>query len=166
MASRGFLWICLVLLLSAGPARADDHIRRAPVNIDAAGVAIGGFDPVAYFEVGKKTLGSSAWTAEHGDATYRFSTRARRDRFASDPERFAPRFGGYCAYGVRVGRKFDIDPDAFEIVDDRLYLLLNLGTQVVWQINQDENIEIAHKIWPMIRTKSDTELAEEADKRN
>lgn len=159
------IFLFLAFTFGAPQGRADEADRSAPTNIDTAGVAIGGYDPVAYFEIGGKALGSPDFTAKHEGATYHFANAEHRDLFRADPARYAPQFGGYCAYGVRVGRKFDIDPDAFQIVDNRLFLLLNPGTQMVWRINRSENIDIADRIWPVIRAKSDIELAKKAEKR-
>ena len=64
---------------------------------------------------------------------------------------YVPQFGGYCSYGVRMGKKLDIDPQAYAIRNDRLYLLLNRATREVWRKDLDRNIEIARRLWPSLR---------------
>lgn len=121
-------------------------------NVGPDGIAIGGYDPVAYHEVGEPVRGSSDFSATYDGAIYHFASAANRDAFVLSPEAFAPAYGGWCAYGVRVGRKFDIDPAAFRVVDGRLYLQLDLGTQKVWAEDLERNIAIADRIWPSIKS--------------
>ncbi len=92
------------------------------VNKNWWGVAIRGYDPVAYFTMGEPVEGSSDFEHEWQGATWRFVNASHRDRFAADPEAFAPRYGGYCAGGMALGRKASIDPQAWVIVDGKLYL--------------------------------------------
>jgi hypothetical protein len=133
-------------------------------NVNDDGVILHGYDPVSYFTADNPTKGLEKFSTKHHGARYLFSLAENRDTFVADPERYAPQFGGYCAYGVRVGRNFDVDPDVYRVVDDKLYLQLNWGTQVVWLSNKDENIEVAHTLWPMIGPKTDEELALAAEK--
>lgn len=92
-----------------------------PVNTNESGVAIGGYDPVAYFN-GLPTEGVPEFTASHEGATYRFANEANRDTFQSDPARYAPQYGGYCATAMSEGKIFEVDPTNFKITDDRLFL--------------------------------------------
>lgn len=148
------LWAAVVLH-AFSPARAAEEM-----NLIAEGVAIHGYDPVAYFTDGKPVRGLSGFSSEFNGATYHFANAEKRDSFAQSPEAFAPAFGGWCSMGVRVGRKFDIDPAAFKIVDSRLYLQLDLGTQKVWAEDMERNIAIANRIWPSIRSVPASQLAE------
>jgi YHS domain-containing protein len=148
----------LFFILAASPAWAVEK------NLDGDGVALRGYDPVSYFEGDHPKMGLEAHSAEHDGARYLFANAESRDKFIADPDHFARQFGGYCAYGVRVGRKFDIDPDVYRIVDDKLYFQLNWGTQVIWLVNMEENIDVAHNLWPVIKPQSDAELAEAAEK--
>ncbi|MBE9564370.1 MAG: hypothetical protein IMF17_03920, partial [Proteobacteria bacterium] len=70
------------------------------------------------------------------------------------PEQYAPMYGGYCAYGVRMGKKLDIDPLAFEINDGHLYVLLNRSTHRIWKQDMEKNIQISDMLWPQIQIKS------------
>jgi YHS domain-containing protein len=99
--------------------------HKLEVNTDATGFVIRGYDPVAYFTEGRPVPGRSDLSVEHEGGKYLFATAANRDAFKANPEKFAPRYGGYCAYGVAVGKKFDIDPSSWRIVDGKLYFNLN-----------------------------------------
>jgi hypothetical protein len=151
---RGLTAIVLFLaLVIVGPAQATEE------NLNDDGLALHGYDPVSYFSADNPVLGLEKFNATHHGALYLFASLENRDRFVANPDKFAPQFGGYCAYGVRVGRKFDIDPDVYRVVDGKLYVQLNWGTQVIWLANMTENIEVAHRLWPMIKPKSDQQLA-------
>ena len=136
------LVLCAALVLSAPTLRAQGammHDAKAAhadgahaVNTDAAGVAVKGFDVVAYQTQNAAVAGSAAFVATHQGATFRFASAANRDAFVAQPARFVPQYGGYCAMGVAVGRKFDIDPTAFRVVDGKLYLNKNEPTQRMW----------------------------------
>ncbi len=121
-------------------------------NLNQSGIAIHGYDPVAYFQLGKPTLGDSSFTAQYEGATFTFSTEANQSTFMSNPGHYAPAYGGWCSYGVRVGKKFDVDPNAWKIVDERLYLQLDQGTQLVWEKDLQTNIEVADRLWPNLKS--------------
>lgn len=128
------------------------------VNVDQNTVAIKGYDPVAYFTMNKPTQGNSAYTANYDGATYWFSSVDNQKMFKSNPEKYAPQFGGYCAFGVSKGYKYDIEPEAFEIVDGKLYLNLNKKVQGIWTKNKDELIVEAKDYWNDIENTPASEL--------
>ena len=107
---------------------------------------------------GAPVPGKSALEHEIGGVVYRFASEENRLRFKADPQRYLPAYGGFCAYGVRAGRKLPADPTAWRIVDGRLFLLLNRGTKTIWELDLGENIATADTIWPKISTLSDAEL--------
>lgn len=133
-------------------------------NLNDDGLALYGYDPVSYFEADNPAMGLRKFSVVHAGARYQFASAENRDKFVATPGKYAPQFGGYCAYGVRVGRKFDIDPDVYRVVDNKLYFQLNWGTQVIWLANMTENIEVAHTLWPVIKPQSDEQLAAAAEK--
>ena len=142
----------LVLAASAGLAIGyglEEASVDADVEINAlsSDVAIKGHDPVAYFLEGRPVMGDPTYQTEHAGGLYQFSSAENLARFEQDPEAFIPAYGGYCSYGVRVGMKYDIDPQAFEIVDGKLYLQLDPGTRHIWLQDTYENIMIADQIW-------------------
>lgn len=128
------------------------------VNIDAKGVALHGHDPVAYFTVGQPTKGDAKYQASHQGATYYFASAANRDRFRSQPDKYAPRYGGYCAMGAAMGKKLDVDPTAWRIVDDKLYLNVNADIQKKWLSDVPGHIVKGDKNWVEIRDKAPNEL--------
>lgn len=117
------------------------------VNVNAQGVAVQGYDPVAYFVVGKPVKGSPEFTAAWNGATYWFANAAHQKAFQADPARYEPQFGGYCAYGVAQGAKPDIDPLAFAVVDGKLFLNLSPGVQKRWQADIPGHIRQANQNW-------------------
>ena len=138
-----------MLVAAWSPAFADSGV--APVNKSfLGGVAIDGYDPVAYFVSGKPVKGSRAFETTWQGATWRFATQENRDRFAEAPGKFAPQFGGYCAYAVSQGTTAKIDPDAWKIVDGRLYLNLNKDIQSIWEQDIPGYIRLAAENWPKL----------------
>ena len=121
-------------------------------------VAIKGYDPVSYFADGKPVQGSGLYTATYKNAIYQFSSADNRDAFRANPERFAPQYGGFCAYGVTKERKFDTDPTAWRITDGKLYLNLSKKVQKVWLKDVPGYIASANGIWPDIKNYSDEVL--------
>ena len=99
-------------------------MANGPVNA-RYGLAIEGYDTVAYFQQGQAQLGSERYRSFWNGAVWLFVTRANRDAFAAEPERFAPRYGGFSAYGISNGEIYPVDPHAFLIADGKLYLHAN-----------------------------------------
>jgi len=110
--------------------------------------AINGYDPVAYFDNGAPVKGSDSYIYEWSGATWMFSSEDNLATFKSNPEAYAPQFGGYCAYGVSQGGLFKTDPDAWKIVDGKLYLNYNLKFHTKWEDDQANLIEVAETKWP------------------
>lgn len=115
-------------------------------------VAAGGYDVVSYRTGEKPVRGNGNHVAVYEGVTYVFQNDENKRRFERDPARFAPAYGGYCAYGVSVGKKFVGDPDVWAIVDDRLYLNLDTKVQGLWNQDVPGNIAKAETRWPRIRT--------------
>ena len=122
----------------------------APVNINGKGLALKGYDAVAYFEQDQAVKGSPQHFHQWMDSTWRFSSKEHGDRFAADPERYAPQYGGYCAWAVSQGATAPIDPKAWTIVDGKLYLNYNRGVQKQWRRDAPARIEEADRHWPRL----------------
>jgi len=118
-----------------------------PVNVNAQGVAVQGYDPVAYFVIGKPVKGVPEFSASWNGATYWFANAAHLQTFQANPARFEPQYGGYCAFGVAQGAKPDIDPQAFSVVDGNLYLNLSPAIQKRWQADIPGYIQKATLNW-------------------
>ena len=95
-------------------------------------VAILGYDTVAYFTDGKAVKGQDAFVHEWMGAKWKFASQAHRDQFKASPEKYAPQYGGYCAYGTAQGKLVKIDPDQFRIVGGKLYLNYDSEVQALW----------------------------------
>lgn len=127
-------------------------------DIDKNSITLAGHDPVAYFTENKAVLGSFKYTATHHGAIYRFSSASNRDIFNNNPHKYMPMFGGFCAYGASVGKKFSIDGKAFKIVDEKLYVNKNLEVYDIWVKDIPGNIKRANKQWKVIKDIPANEL--------
>jgi hypothetical protein len=136
-------------LLTLSPAFAIE-----PVNKTSDGVAIKGYDPVAYFINGKPVKGSRDFEYVWIGAKWRFSTAGHKDLFIKDPDKYAPKYGGYCAYAVSQGTTADIDPEAWSIVAGKLYLNISKKIRDKWSKDLPGNIKKADENWPGILKKS------------
>jgi YHS domain-containing protein len=112
------------------------------------GLAIRGYDAVAYYQQSAPVKGSSQFSYQWRGATWLFASAENLDRFQADPERYAPQYGGYCAYAVSKGRTASIDPEAWRIVDGKLYLNYSKGVQKKWEQDVPGNIVKADEYWP------------------
>jgi len=109
-----------------------------------------GYDPVAYFEQGRPVQGSPQFSHRWMEATWWFATAEHRDLFTKDPQKYAPQFGGYCAYALSEGYTANIDPEAWKIVDGKLYLNYSRGVQKKWEEDLQRRIQAAEKNWPAL----------------
>lgn len=117
---------------------------------EKGGAAIRGYDPVAYFTQNKPVQGSAEHKTEYRGSTFHFASKANRDAFAADPAKYAPQYGGYCAFGTAGGYKAAIDPAAFTLVDGKLYLNYNRDVQKQWSKDTAGFIVKADKNWPTV----------------
>ena len=127
-------------------------------STDANDVILAGHDAVAYFTESKAVKGSAEFTAQHDGAVYRFSSAANRDAFRANPNKYAPAYGGYCAFGAALGKKFDVDGKAFEVVEGRLYVNKNLAVYKKWSQDIPTNIVKAEGQWHNIEGTAPGEL--------
>ena len=112
------------------------------------GAAIRGYDPVAYFTDGKPVKGSPEHQATYKGSTFHFRSKANRDAFAADPAKYAPQYGGFCAFGTAGGYKAATQPAAFTIVGDKLYLNYNADVQKKWSSDIPGYVRSADGKWP------------------
>ncbi len=124
--------------------------REGTIYATSSG-AIDGYDPVAYFIQGKALKGKDEFTFRWQGATWYFSSEENKSLFISNPEKYAPEYGGYCAYGIAESHKAKIDPKAWNIVNDKLYLNYNQDVKESWVINKDELIKKADINWERIK---------------
>ena len=119
-----------------------------PINKDGKGVALKGYDAVAYFQQNQPVKGALQFNFQWMKATWLFSSAANRDQFAADPQRCAPQYGGFCWYAVSQGHTAPIDPEAWRIIDGKLYLNYSKGVQNKWEKDKARYILKADQNWP------------------
>ncbi|WP_366524157.1 YHS domain-containing (seleno)protein [Henriciella sp.] len=132
---------------AAAPAHAD----KKPVYTGLfSNTAVGGYDPVAYFTEGEPVEGKKEFSMQYEGAEWRFSSAENLETFRADPEKYAPQFGGYCAWAVAQGDTAKGDPDHWQIVDGKLYLNYNKKIQERWELNRAQFIEQGNTNWPAV----------------
>jgi YHS domain-containing protein len=143
MSARTLVLIAAILLSPVALA------QKPSVFSDRDG-AIRGYDPVAYFDRKGPVKGSKQFSYPWQGATWYFASAEHRDKFVAEPERYAPRYGGYCAYAVAQGSTADIDPSAWSIVDEKLYLNYSLSVRSRWNKDVPGYIRRADTNWPAV----------------
>lgn len=135
--------LALVSFVTIGIASAQNSndLHKKQFNLDQSGLAIEGYDPVAYFTTQKAAEGSKDNSLIIEGVTYRFTSAQNRDLFKINPAKYQPQYGGWCAYAMGAnGEKVAIDPETFKLIDGKLYLFYNkffINTKKSW--NKDEN---------------------------
>jgi YHS domain-containing protein len=137
-----------LLLAAAFPVIAQEDPLFAP-----DGVAILGYDPVAYFAEGAAVTGDPEVSLEWNGATWYFSSEANRDLFEADPAQYAPQYGGYCAWAVSRGYTALVDPEQWVVEDGRLFLNFSAGVNRRFTRDLEANIRAADKNWPEVRNQ-------------
>lgn len=118
---------------------------------ERGGLAIDGYDPVAYFTEQKPVKGSAQFPANFQGSTFQFASATNRDIFVADPDKYTPQYGGYCAYGTAKGYKASIDPAAFTLVGDKLYLNHSKTVRSQWLTDIPGYIRKADANWPEVQ---------------
>lgn len=151
---RTFIAFATAVALPAGVAIVPAAAAGPDVNATITGLALRGYDPVAYFTNGKPIPGDYRITARYNEATYRFATQEHKILFEADPVKYLPQYGGFCAFGAAQGVKVDGDPAVWKIVDHKLYL--NLAPPVFdrWSEDIPGYIKSANDNWPSLKDKA------------
>jgi len=154
--------LAAVVLLSAGAsltAQAADEHNTVP-GLTAAGAPLGlhGVDPVAFVELGNRLEGSAVHTAIHDGVAYYFVSEANLEAFEKSPGRYVPQNGGFCTFGVSVGKKFDGDPQFADVRDGKLYVFLNEEIFRMYQEDPKGTIAKAERNWRRIQSTAAAEL--------
>lgn len=126
---------------------------QQPEVYSSSGVAVNGYDVVSYFTELKPVKGSKDHSFQWKNTVWYFSSDKNLELFKSDPDKYAPQFGGYCAFGVAEDHTAPTKPDAWTIVDDKLYLNYNIDVRKMWREKQTEYIEQGNKNWPEVLSK-------------
>ena len=138
--------IVLVLLLWGFPAL--PQTTKTLLNLDKSGVAIQGYDPVAFFTQNKPVKGSVQFQSSYKGATYYFASADDKAAFDAAPAKYEPQFGGFCGYGVSIDRLVPIKVEAFQIVNGRLLLQYDLDVKDKFNKDQAGNLQKADQNWP------------------
>ena len=117
------------------------------------GKAIKGYDPVAFFTDSRPVMGVDSLSYSWHEATWLFANRQNLQRFKANPEKYAPQYGGYCAYGTAQGHKAPTEIDTWTILNDKLYFNYNQKVKEIWTKDRPDYIQKADKQWPEIKGK-------------
>jgi len=147
-----YVTLLAIMILAILPATWSQSARSV-INSNRHGVAIEGYDAVAYHLLGQAVKGEPTISFQWMEATWHFASSSHRDLFVQDPNRYAPRFGGYCSWAVSRGTTASIDPEAWHIEDGALYLNLNPRIHRNFLADLQENIRKAEANWPAIRER-------------
>lgn len=137
----GYLLAVLLLFVSGCTS-----LAKHPVYVED-GVAINGYDVVGYFVENAPVKGSEQFTSEYGEVLWRFSSAENQAKFEDEPTQYLPQYGGYCAYAMSHGFVVDTVPEAFSVINGKLYLNYSLGVRETWLEDTDRFIEEADKQW-------------------
>ncbi len=144
-------------LLTATSSFAYDEGSTSSINVEAGQVILKGYDAVAYF-LGKPAEGDKRFAVKHDGATYYFASAENMKTFQSNPAQYAPQYGGFCAMGAALGKKLDVDPSQYKVVDGKLYLNVNADVFKKWSEDVPGNIAKANANWPSIKDKAPSSL--------
>lgn len=156
-----FMFFLIAGLFASQQANAQDQSSNAAaihktlptIYKSSKGIAINGYDPVAYFTDHKPVMGVSKFSYKYDDAIWQFKNKDHLDMFKNNPDKYMPQYGGYCAYGIShdVGLVKTV-PNQWEIVDGKLYLF-SPATKLdkIWQDHPKENIKKGDKEWPKLK---------------
>lgn len=143
-------FLVLAAALPATLAGARLALAATPPVFATDGVAINGYDPVAYFTEGRPVKGDAAHTSDWQGAEMRFVSAETKAMFDADPDTYAPKYGGYCAYAVSKGATAPTDPEAWTVHEGRLYLNFSTDVRALWRQDIDGNIARADENWPAV----------------
>jgi YHS domain-containing protein len=160
MASSKYITIVFLIVATAvfaglsGSAVAGSSASPVAAVNTMDGLALKGYDPVAYFTDRQPTKGADQYSFQWKGVTYRFASAENLQRFKADPEKYLPQYGGYCAYAMSLDRIADIDPFRWAIVNGKLYLNNGFIAQHLWSVNKSGNIVSANRNWPVYPKKA------------
>lgn len=153
LSNRKILLIGLLVGIAVALAACSKAETAVGINTGSDGLAIKGFDAVAYFAVDNAVKGNAKYEYVWNGAKWLFSSEENMKKFQADPETYAPQFGGYCSFAVSEGYTADGDPEAWKVVDGKLYLNYNKKVREKWEQNQNERIEKGASNWKSFQTK-------------
>jgi len=153
MRNRHLATLLAAVLLATGPSVLAVPVQAAEPQVYTgflSSLAVNGYDPVAYFTDGRPVEGSPEFESRYKDATWRFASAANKAAFEAEPAKYAPQYGGYCAWAVSQGYTAKGDPANWRIVGGKLYLNYNAEVQQTWQKDIPGNVRKADGNWPKV----------------
>ena len=154
MKLRTFLAAAFIAAVPIAVTAPAAYADKDPIyTAKRSNLALQGYDTVAYFTVGEPTKGSADFTTTYQGAEFRFASEENLNLFLADPDAYAPQYGGYCAYAVSKGGTASTAPDAWRVVDGKLYLNFNKTVQGIWLEDVHGNIARADANWPAVLTR-------------
>jgi len=147
MAALPLMVVAAACSGARGESEGMDGPRRL-INVDDRGIALQGYDPVAYFTVNKPVKGDSTWASTYNGGTYFFASAEHKALFDADPAKYEPQFGGYCGYAASINKVSPIGVEWFEILDGRLVLQHNGKAWRLWHEDVAGNLVKADSNWP------------------
>ncbi|MEN9712790.1 MAG: hypothetical protein RLY90_1051 [Pseudomonadota bacterium] len=150
MTSRlllGLQSLCIALLLVTSNAWSKDSSIYTALF---SNLAVGGYDTVAYFTEGRPIKGDAHFFTQYEGVQWRFSSAKNRALFLENPQKYAPQYGGYCAWAVSQGYTASADPLRWRIVEGKLYLNYDADVQKKWEANIPDFIQKANQNWPNV----------------
>jgi YHS domain-containing protein len=145
------LFLMVVIGLATANCAVSESFKQVSTTIE--NVAIKGYDTVAYFDESGAVKGNPQFEYAWKGARWLFSSQANMEKFKANPEQYAPQFGGYCSYSVSHGYTADGDPEAWKVVDGKLYLNNNQEVKKKWEAEQPKLIQDGEKNWKEFKTK-------------
>lgn len=151
--NRKLLFLIFVLVIAAAIGACTVENTSLGINTSADGLALRGYDTVAYFAAENAVKGDAKYEYVWNGAKWLFSSEENMKAFQSNPDAYAPEFGGYCSYAVSEGYTADADPEAWKVVDGKLYLNYNQKVREKWEEKQTERIENGKTNWQEFQEK-------------
>jgi YHS domain-containing protein len=153
MSKKGHVLAAIAALASSLGLSAAHAASPEIFTARFSNLAVGGYDPVAYFEAGAPAKGDKQFSYDYAGATWRFSSAANLEKFKAEPSTFAPQYGGYCAWAVSQGYTAPGNPENWAVRDGKLYLNYNDKVQADWLKDPDGFITKADGNWPAVLSK-------------
>lgn len=153
VCNRTFLFLALFVGVTVALAACSQAGTAVGINTAADGLAVRGYDTVAYFVAENAVKGEARYQYVWNGAKWLFSSEENMKMFQASPETYAPQFGGYCSYAVSEGYTADADPEAWKVVDGKLYLNYNKKVREKWEENEAERIESGKTNWQEFKKK-------------
>lgn len=157
VAALGLALAATTLTIST-PTYAVVETSTSEVNANEHGLAMHGYDPVAYFTSNGPKKGQKKYSVKHTGGTYYFSSSENMKAFKENPDQYLPQYGGFCAMGIALGKKLDGDPHVWKVIGNKLYLNVNKDVSVAWQRDILGNLNKADENWPEIKYQTPVSL--------